>query len=218
MKRFGKTKLGILERCRNPTSWKKLMEEMGVSKATLYQHLQELQKEGFLTKDNGKYLTTELGRKLLNTLQKQEEVQRTKPLPVSVKIQEKLEKKIEKSLPQAVALMTEDPLKRVLRGFAIALTFGRKVPLSKEETKKLQHLAECILEGTKLEMFPFPTEEEQDKISEATLNFLSEIVKVRNLRNKIAEKKKLIVMISLDLSDVDLDAKYIDNALYFAFI
>jgi len=218
MKHFGKTKLGILKRCRSPASWKDLIGEMGVSKATLYQHLQELQKEGFLTKDNGKYLTTELGEKLLNTLQKQREVQRTEPLPVGVKIQEKLEEKIEKSLPQAVALMTEDPLKRVLRGFVIALTFGGKVPLSKEETKKLQHLAECILEGTKLEMFPSPTEEERDKISEATLDFLSEIVKARNLRNKIAEKKKLIVMISLDLSDVDLDAKYIDNALYFAFI
>jgi len=217
MKRFGKTKFGILKRCRSPASWKDLIEEMGVSKATLYQHLQELQKEGFLAKHDGKYLTTELGEKQLNTLQKQREIERTEPLPISVKIREKLEKKIEKSLPQAVALMTEDPIKRVLRGFAIALTFGRKVPISKEETKKLQHLAECILEGTKLEMFPSPTGEERDKISEATLHFLSDIVKARNLRNEIAEKKKLIVMISLDLSDLDLDVKYIDNALYFAF-
>ncbi len=194
------------------------MEEVGVSKATLYQHLQELQKEGFLAKHDGKYLTTELGKKHLSNLQKQREVERTEPLLINVKLQKKLEEKIKRSLPQAVALMTEDPVERVLRGFVIALTFGKKVPLSKEETEKLQQLAKCILEGTKLEMFPSPTEEEQDKISEATLNFLSEIVKVRNLRNKIAEKKKLIVMISLDLSDVDLDAKYIDNALYFAFI
>jgi len=131
---------------------------------------------GFLAKHDGKYLTTELGEKQLNTLQKRREVERTEPLPICVKIEEK----IKKSLPQAAALMTEDVIK--------------------------------------LEMFPSPAEEERNKISEATLHFLSEIVKARNLRNKIAEKKKLIVMISLDLSDVDLDAKYIDNALCFAFI
>jgi len=91
MKRFGKTKLRILKRCRSPASWKDLIDGMGVSKATLYQHLQELQKEGFLAKHDGKYLTTKLGEKQLNTLQKQEEVEKTEPLPIRMKIREKLE-------------------------------------------------------------------------------------------------------------------------------
>ena len=49
-----------------PMTWTQLMKETGLSKATLYQHLQELRNKGFIAKtEDGRYVVTEEGKYFL---------------------------------------------------------------------------------------------------------------------------------------------------------
>lgn len=56
-----------------PSTWTELIAVTGLSKATLYQHLQELQERNLIAKDpNDKYIPTEKGSRTLELHRKQE--------------------------------------------------------------------------------------------------------------------------------------------------
>ena len=62
---MGETKAKILRICGEGATWADMMEDLGIAKATLCQHLNELQSKGYITKKGGKYALSQKGGRYL---------------------------------------------------------------------------------------------------------------------------------------------------------
>ena len=78
------TKTKILQACTKGATWTDLIKTLGISKATFYQHIKELQTSNLVAKKKRKYILTPKGNEVLAKISMIKSVAQAGPISIRI--------------------------------------------------------------------------------------------------------------------------------------
>ena len=217
---IGETKVKILQMCAKGATWTSMIKVLGVVKATLYQHLNELQSKKYITKENGKYVLTPKGSQYLARVFREKFVAQVKPFPARVAdfASRKLIEKRRSRAKQVAFAFASTPLERLKLGLSLAIFRERWTRLSPEMQKRINVMIDTIEDKINIALYPLPERTTQEMVAKVVFEVVGKIFKDKDFRSKVAESKKLAIVFTLDLSNLEESKKVLDFLLYWVFV
>lgn len=213
---LGHTKMIILEACAERSrSWSSLKKLTGLSHTKISSHLKELVTEGYLKKrEDGLYEVTEKGLKAVEKYSRMHCAEIAEPQLTLSDVEEFVLLKL-KDYEKADLFKIQNPSERLEREFLRILTAKFHITLAKDT--ELAHLSSHLAKGLNFSLFPAPAPEIRREVIKTSLKLISELMKIQQFRDKVAEHGKMTILITLNLGNTKLPADVKSLALYHIF-
>jgi DNA-binding MarR family transcriptional regulator len=170
------------------------------------------------------YKLTPKGLAALKALLRQEAVERSHVCNLTKNVREKLLERVKKTIGyMAPSLEAKrgnitSKLKAILMLYATTSTLGFLKPLG-QASQKLSMFSETIAEGLDIAVDP-PVEkaEEEDSIGDGVLDLLNHALRSKTYREKVAKTGKMTIVITLDISKVNMPPEEKREALFWGLV
>lgn len=218
-----KTEVKILNFLRNVgrARFTDIKKAVGIPDKTVYEVLPKLMEKGLVVKENKLYCKTDkvedaLQSSAVRTYMWEEDARK------AIDITHFITKRRAR-LEEVAVFEAKSATERLKLGFPrilLGARLGSKIGKLRPEQKTLvDELLNVFEEGTRVAVYPsLESSEEAKKIAGAQLQLVGKFLKEKHFRKKVAKKRKLTIMFTMDLSNCKLDEKTLDSAIYLMFV
>ncbi|MEM2189586.1 MAG: hypothetical protein QXG35_09715 [Nitrososphaerota archaeon] len=200
----------------------KIRERSGLTWYTIYNCVRELAQEGLLCErekrfpKSRRFYLTEKGRKVYEKLKITESAANAAPVPVDITpyLKQRADATIGYMVPRMREKSFMEKLKILLNFYATVLTLG----FFKRFGEKTEDIVKALSVVRSAIFPPVEAEEERGAFAEGVIELLSRLLRCRGFRERVAEKRRLTLILDFDFSGAQLSNEELREALFWAFV